>query len=263
VSGLSASSVRDEQLRKAAEKAADFVRDLVKGLSDDDQTMRDIARNGTIGRRVQMPQAITDNLGLKPFLFNIVFEREHHTRSGGKSFQTVAGYDPRSKTLLLFLFPPGYQQDAYIPSRRRSLEAHMLVLLREQRDALVHEITHMLDAQRAPSMFAKPAPQGPAPDDSDAELERKFRSYVNSPHEFNAFFQQMISQASDELTNNTPAKDVRAVEADFEDFMMLIKWTSAYRNIEPYLNTKYRRKLDNRLYQSWNMLHEAAETRRR
>ena len=110
-------------------------------------------------------------------------------------------------------------------------------------DYLVHEFIHILDDLRY-SPTANILHQ-------DIKSEKDIINYHNSPHEYNAFYQETM-YAFDNWVNELNKSDDYLWEFDVDDFNDFYnEFKRQYRGHYNRLNTKYRNKLRKRAYQYW------------
>lgn len=243
MSGLSASPDRDARLRKAAEMIAGYVRSLIPEMVRDAGAVRALIQNARTSVLLPLPDSIAETAEIEPFVFTLMFYVAKD--------RTVAYYVPERDILAVGLLPQDVSAAMFLPSRRRSVERYMLDMLQKQQGVVVHEATHMLDTHRAPGLQRRPRSM-------KEELNISFSKYVNSPHEFNAFFQEMVSETQATL-NHATEQELREILSSFDTFLEVVEETPAYLNIREHLNKKYRRRLHTRLWQAWNSLRDQAE----
>lgn len=110
---------------------------------------------------------------------------------------------------------------------------------------LIHEFIHLFDEQRSSSRLPS----------INADGSISPEEYYNNPHEFNAYYQEGISELEDTLST---------MQNKIPDFYeeKLSNWKEFYRFAKmrfddgflQYLNSKYRRKLEKRLYAYYTSL---------
>jgi hypothetical protein len=144
--------------------------------------------------------------------------------------------------LVLYTLPPSfYDQSEYVQLER----LHEYV----EPDIWVHEFVHFLDDLRR---------KGPQTEDQtreeneDRDATRSREEYINTPTEYNAFYQQLLSLLVDHFREMTP-EEYAEVEADFSNLLVEVEKVSLMSglNYVENLNKKYRRKFLQRLYDWW------------
>lgn len=125
-------------------------------------------------------------------------------------------------------------------SEQDRLVEYLRQVLPSWRSTLVHELIHMLDSLRTKKSRDWFHP--PQPEDWDA--------YVNSPHEFNAFFHQIVSETN-RLLSKVSEESIRKATNSFSLFLEYVVVTDAFQ-VVPTMSEKNQKKIVTRLWQLWD-----------
>jgi hypothetical protein len=176
-------------------------------------------------------------------VFNVALTEGHPDRG-------PASYDARTNTIHLWVLP----EDAAFLARRdpEHLWAHLGNTMMQSTNILVHEVTHMLDQMRGGHLTKLRAPQK----EPGADPKEFFKQYINNPVEYNAHFQEGVYSLVGWLRRQEDPALVARVLGSYEEFESLANQTEGISNIREFGNTKYRRKLDVRLWQTWQHLRD-------
>ena len=239
---LAADPVRDAEYRSAALQVAEILRDRMMNIALSQNAMDSIANHGMVTSRISI--GFPEKLGIPPteFLMNL--------QGASSRDRSTAYFDARNMIVGLRLLPTDAQEAAKTRSGRRILQKFLISTFNKDRDIIVHEIIHMLDYLRGNiTLSTTEARYARVPKEQFRVL------YVNSPEEFNALFQQGIVQITD-LLNRFPKSSQRNILSSFDKFMEFTKKTSTLVAMRRALLPKFERKLDVRLWQTWNYLRE-------
>jgi len=239
---LAADPVRDAEYRSAALQVAEILRDRMMNIALSQNAMDSIANHGMVTSRISI--GFPEKLGIPSteFLMNL--------QGASSRDRSTAYFDARNMIVGLRLLPTDAQEAAKTRSGRRILQKFLISTFNKDRDIIVHEIIHMLDYLRGNiTLSTTEARYARVPKEQFRVL------YVNSPEEFNALFQQGIVQITD-LLNRFPKSSQRNILSSFDKFMEFTKKTSTLVAMRRALLPKFERKLDVRLWQTWNYLRE-------
>jgi hypothetical protein len=227
---LGADPARDAMYRRFADRIS---RELVSSMTG--KHVVDILSRGQLpGMTVLVDGSDSASVGLSPFRFNFRLAPPPHGSSA------AAAFEPRSMTLFSFVIDPVMNLEIFQSrAARKMIEKEVPSLLAKQRNYLVHEIIHMLDFLRGHAKIEEHAKrfQGAG-----------FIKYINTPHEFNAFFQQAIESVESKL--RAGGKTIGKV--DFDRVMKTFKDTESGKEMLRSMNETYMRKLLSRLWQIWD-----------
>jgi len=239
---LAADPVRDAEYRSAALQVAEILRDRMMNIALSQNAMDSIANHGMVTSRISI--GFPEKLGIPSteFLMNL--------QGASSRDRSTAYFDARNMIVGLRLLPTDAQEAAKTRSGRRILQKFLISTFNKDRDIIVHEIIHMLDYLRGNiTLSTTEARYARVPKEQFRVL------YVNSPEEFNALFQQGIVQITD-LLNRFPKSSQRNILSSFDKFMEFTKKTSTLVAMRRALLPKFERKLDVRLWHTWNYLRE-------
>lgn len=122
---------------------------------------------------------------------------------------------------------------------------------RLDRDLFVHEYIHFLDWKRIGHRITGSADMAKGAISGGLE---DYQNYINSPGEFNAYYQEGASVIYSMVKNpryTLPTLDILIGGTSFENFLKTVKKKHFSKWFIDHLNPSYMRKLDKRLYRFW------------
>jgi hypothetical protein len=239
---LSADPVRDAEYRAAAIQVAEMLRDRMLHVATSQEMMTAIATHGSVMTRI--PIEFPESLGIRPTEFLMVLQ-------GQKGASTEAAYFEASNMIVgLRLLPTDAKEAARTRPGRKMLQRYLINSFSVNRDIIVHEIIHMLDYLRGNISFRTVAPAY-----SRASGEQYRILYINNPEEFNALFQQGVVQIIDKLSK-FPRSAKAKILGNFDEFMAFANKTSTIMMMRRTILPEWERKLDVRLWQTWQYLRD-------
>lgn len=251
MSGLGAHPAHDARLRGTAASVANEILNVIG--QDPDGLLDVIAVRGyAVAQMRLVADSLSKELGLPETIeFDLVLDQMG--RHGG----AIAGFAARTpgkippghspNMLLLNVLPRGAEMHAI--TRGSEMFNHIKRALRSNADVLIHEITHMLDHYRGGEFMAgKAPPYAEIPQEDRARYEE---AYINNPGEFNAMFQQGIFELQDWFEHHTTPLQRKKVMRSFDDFKEHADRTLGIAMLRRAVVGKWRKKLDARLYQTW------------
>jgi hypothetical protein len=250
MTGLGADPVRDQAWRAAVQKmASEMVTTLLTEMGSQD-FLEELAYR----HRVQLDFHVPDwvELGIEPFDFTVSL------RDSAKAPQEKGGFatgwfEADSMEVVLYVLPPAKDIEEWVRDRvgRKFLLKVVRAGLIEQRDVAEHEFIHMLDYLRGNVQIGSGTPYARA----SMTPDEVWGGYVSRPHEFNAFFQQSLNMTLRTLRGLSSTK-LREALRDYKVFVRIASGTEAMAGLRRGLTEGYQRKLDQRLWQTWNHLRE-------
>lgn len=251
MTGLAADPTRDAAFRKRAKALAAYLMDVIQGALDNYAVMERIARTGTAEAYIDLTwkEAGVDEaeriaLGLPPHLVFRLILAPYTEPVAAFAVHKVTG----SRHIILNLLPVDAQMAAMLPPGRRMLKQYMGQKLHEYRAVIVHEIIHMFDNMRSQDKIREPVY-------ASASGEDRRILYFNNPEEFNAFFQQIVTEVVDELNEMTDRGRSAALRS-FNGFVKRVSKQPAVQVLKNSYLEKWQRRFDTRLWQTWQHLRE-------
>lgn len=248
---LAADPSRDAAFRDRAKAVASYLIDTIQEALNQPSVMQRLAREGSAEagidltwRETGIQEAERIALGLpEKIRFGLLL---------GPYTEPVAAFALNklsgARYILLNLLPVDAQRAAQLPPGRRALKQFMANMLHEHRTVIVHEIIHMFDNMRSDVKIREPVY-------ARASGEAYRVLYFNNPEEFNAFFQQIVTEVVYELN----ALDNRARSAalrSFKGFVRRVDKQPAVQVLRRSYLEKWQRKFDTRLWQTWEYLRQ-------
>jgi hypothetical protein len=209
-------------------------KEILRSLGDP-RAIQQIKSRGEFGFSTDIPSG--GPVAIPARITTVVTGLRHHDR--GK--MALAGFSPEQMTIFIFLFPPNVSSLFSDRRGRRIAEANILKLSRLLKIALAHEIIHLLDYLRGNQVMTKLAMLNTGMD---------FKKYINTPHEYNAFFQQGALETWNALQNMNTMQRKEAMN-DFGKFAAVASTTIAFKSLILEADKKYERKTAARLYQTY------------
>ena len=260
LSDLEAHPTRDQLLRDTARGIAQVILSSFSTEESARGLISVIAEKGYAITTLSVgspPEArsLTEELGLPENIeFLLVFNPvDAHGRIAGfgvrkesMAIGTEAGEDDPDAVLFLNVLPVNAQSVA----RRDpfTLWRYILRVLDKRPDILIHEITHMLDHFRADNLLLRVEPEYASKDIQDEKEARSL--YINNPIEFNAHFQQGAFALREAIEDMGPSARRRTFSS-FREYTLVADQVEGIRNLREYVHGKWKRKLDVRLWQTW------------
>jgi hypothetical protein len=164
----------------------------------------------------------------------------------------VAGFDPVEHIIFIYALP--FNAKHYARTRPYDVWRHVMRFLDEYSQALIHEVTHMIDHFRGDRFLAKRSvgykgvPQG---------TPEFFRLYYNDSSEFNAHFQQGAFSLYARLSDMRD-RDRKYVLLTFNRFLAEARKEAAIGSLYTYATPRNKKRLQTRLWQTWELWKDRA-----
>jgi hypothetical protein len=233
-----ADPVRDAEFRAAALQLAAEIRDTIFGIANSKEAMKTIAMNGRTMKRFEIN---LERLGVRRTEFILLLEKPGYTGSEAAYFSAV------NMVISLKLLPTNAEEVASSRQGRKILQKYLIDRFHRDRDIIVHEIIHMIDYLRGNPLFLKEQRYMKAP------AEQRQVLYINNPLEFNALFQQAVVQIQDAIAKGNSRK----ILSSFDNFMAVANKVSTIKQMRASILPEWERRLDVRLWQTWQNMREA------
>lgn len=260
--GFEATPERDRLYLQLADSWADEIKVICAESILDLGALAGLIRHGTVSKPIPIPDKILRAIGVEPpagvFLTLETYDEEI---PGGAGLS-----DEGDIFLILSLMPEAadLRAIAYVLREARTdprLQPRAEVFLRRMYEAvenhfeyhralLIHEITHVFDYYRSKFLLGDSGP-------SSVKTHADYLKYINTPAEYNAHFQELLSDIDFSLSRMTESASRDALNR-FSDFLELAERTAVGTRFLPAVRGKYENKTLARLWQHWQMRREAA-----
>ena len=249
-----ADPVRDAQIRTVASRGAEKILSKIQKDLKRPAVIDEIARTGEYNFALELDEKDFKSLGLPtPAWISIMLAGEdHYSLRGEKDVQ--AAWDPRLHSIALFTLPP--KPHLYVQVRRGRREIHKVFskYSRSLKQSLLHEVVHYIDYLRGNDTMASLV-EKQAILNEKLSKEEAYIAYINTPHEFNAFFQQGLAETWHLLITQKRHDRARTM-ASFDKFLALALRTPAFTELSKSLDKRFAKKMLSRLAQTFTYWNE-------
>lgn len=247
MTGLAADPARDAAFRERAKSIAAYIMDAIEEALSQPGMMNRIAREGNAQADISLgwkPEVVNEAiaLGLEPRIEFGLFLAAYTSPIAAFSVHRQTG----ARYIVLNLLPEDAQEAASYALGRNILRRYMAKQLQDHRTVILHEIIHMFDNMRSQVKIREPSY-------ARATGTAARILYFNNPEEFNAFFQQVVTEAVDEL-NAMPSRSRTATLRTFDRFLKHVNRQAIVWDLRRSFLPKFEKKFDARLWQTWEYL---------
>jgi hypothetical protein len=240
---LSADPARDEQYQQAALRLANQRLKAVRQASMDPSTIERAQRTGVMSFNVFVEEEEAERIDLEPFGFKVHVAKRRPGSSTAASFRPETG----KLAVAVFALPANFQELSSGRGQRKLIQKHLGKKLAKD-SAAAHEFIHMFDFLRGNVQMTPGEVRRSLMPESMTQREHKeaeYAAYINTPHEFNAHFQQGVIETLQKLRVMNPGNR-RRVFGDYAKFVEVAEKTDPIGSLRRAGSEKYQRKLDHR-----------------